>query len=110
MSRRIALLLVSLWIASTAAAEEYGWESFCHGYIFQALADRPVQGLDRTGLWLSWNETVRLTVSAGQLDANRFQAGRDAYAAQAAANDAEGIRETAGGKCGLGRNSLWRWW
>lgn len=111
MLRNALFVVLSLSLTNAPAmAEDPGSASYCHGYIKKALGALPVDGLDRNDMWLAWNETVRLTIVEGEIDKTRYQAGRDAYSAQAAAGNVEAMREVTNGECELGKNPIWRWW
>ena len=97
-------------LAGTAVAADDGRYSFCHGYVKKALGELPIKGTDRNDMWLAWNVTVRKTIIEGEVDQGRYQAGRDAFSQQQAANDLDAMEDVLEGQCELGKNPTWRWW
>ena len=84
--------------------------SWCQGYVVEALGEFPVQDLSRVNLWLDWSAIIDETITTGNLDKNNYQAGRDEFNKLHAAGDASGIINTSEERCALGRSPGWVWW
>jgi hypothetical protein len=111
MRRRLALCLTIAFLAPlSAAAADSGKYSYCHGYIQKALGAFPIENLDRNGMWLAWNVTVKEVLIAGTLDKDRFQAGRDDFSQQLASSNFAAMEDVVDEECDLGENSSWVWW
>ena len=85
-------------------------DSWCHGFIIKALGEFPVERLNRNDLWLAWNETVKETIIMGQLNPEKYQAGRDSFQQQFEANNVGAMIDASDDECDMGRNSTWVWW
>ena len=103
----VALALVASQPAAAAKDDRY---SYCHGYIKKALGELPIEGLDRNDMWLAWNVTVQKTIIEGNLNKDRYQAGRDDFSAQMTASNAAAMEDVVEGDCELGKNPTWVWW
>jgi hypothetical protein len=114
MHRRLAIvlsivaanLLASLPV-SAAKEERY---SYCHGYIKKALGALPIEELDRRDMWLAWNVTVKKALIEGEVNKERYQAGRDDFSRQLASNNVAAMEDVVEGECELGQNPTWVWW
>lgn len=104
------LFLAALAANPATSADEQARYSFCHGYIQKALGELPIKELDRNDMWLAWNVTVEKTIIEGELNKERFQAGRDAFSQQLASGNTGAMEEVLEGDCELGKNPTWRWW
>ena len=108
MTHRILLVAVLFFNCSAASAEtDYSW---CQGFIIKALSEFPVKGLSRVNLWLDWNEIVSENLVSGNVDQERYQAGRDHFSRLNQEGNAQGIIETSDTDCAVGRNPGWVWW
>ena len=114
MRRRIATTLsivtLALAAAQPAVAANDDRYSFCHGYIKKALGELPIEGIDRNDMWLAWNVTVQKTIIEGELNKDRYQAGRDAFSSQMAAGNTAAMEDVVEGDCEMGKNATWVWW
>ena len=114
MRRRLTLILsviaAAVVLAQPASAAKEDRYSYCHGYIKKALGDFPIDGLDRNDMWLAWNVTVKKTIIEGDLNKDRYQAGRDDFSQQAAAGNLAAMEDVVEGDCELGKNPTWVWW
>lgn len=113
MHRRLAMVLTII-VAAQASLSVYaadkGRYSYCHGYIKKALGALPIEGLDRKDMWLAWNVTVKEALIEGEVDKARYQAGRDDFSQQLAANNLAAMEDVVEGECELGKNPMWVWW
>ena len=114
MHRRLSLVLpivaaVALASLPAAAAKEDRY-SYCHGYIKKALGELPIEGLDRNNMWLAWNVTVQKALIEGELNKDRYQAGRDDFSQQMASSNVAAMEDVVEGECELGKNPTWVWW
>ena len=72
--------------------------------------DRPIDGVNRNAMWLSWNEVVQITLVEGEMDQASYQEGRDTFSEQLAANNVSAMQSVVDHDCDQGENHLWRWW
>lgn len=110
LSMVFSIAALALVMSQPAAAAKDDRYSYCHGYIKKALGELPIEGLDRNDMWLAWNVTVQKTIIDGNLNKDRYQAGRDDFSAQMAASNAAAMEDVVEGDCELGKNPTWVWW
>ena len=74
------------------------------------MGEFPIKELDRNDMWLAWNVTVKKTIVDGELNKQRYQAGREAFSQQLASGNTGAMEDVVEGECELGKNPTWRWW
>ena len=104
-------LILAIAVAASgnlyADDEDYSW---CQGYVVKALGEFPVDGLNRTHLWLAWNTTVDNTIATANLNQASYQAGRNRFDELYHLGDSAAIQAVTEERCNLGREPGWRWW